>query len=187
MPSTINSSSLPDKKLAGYCGLFCAGCLIYIATRENEETRKNIAANLNLPVEAVHCDGCRSDERFGYCQQCQIAACAKEKEVEFCGACSQFPCENLESFRNEKAHRLEIFESLETIESDGFETWFDQKYEHYLCKHCQTLNSAYHPKCRNCGTAPGNAFVAKHSKEIMNQFAQRKAQADIRKKSIFDG
>ena len=156
----------PDIQLAAVCGLFCPSCLVFIAARETPEKRERIAGNLHIPAEALKCDGCRSANRYVYCETCKMAACAAEKGIDFCGACADYPCDDLKVFQAAMPHRLELWEAQARIREVGYEQWFAEMLEHYACLQCGALNSAYHPACRECGATPSCAYVGRHSAEI---------------------
>lgn len=164
----------PDKQLAAVCGLFCPSCMIYIASHSTPERRQKIADGMQRPVESMVCEGCRSDQRYVYCQSCKMSACAAEKGFDFCSECADYPCDELKQFQAERPHRLELWQSLERIKEAGYETWFAEMLEHYACPACETINSAYQLTCQECGTSPSSAYVAEHKEAITAFFSSRK-------------
>lgn len=60
-----------DEKLLGKCGFYCGSCPTF---------RKG------------GCDGCMDEHREG---DCFTRDCVLDQEIDFCGACGQFPCDNL--------------------------------------------------------------------------------------------
>lgn len=50
------------------------------------------AALLDYLADAS-CGGCRAEQCKFY-RNCRVRACAQEKQVDFCCACSEFPCEH---------------------------------------------------------------------------------------------
>jgi predicted RNA-binding Zn-ribbon protein involved in translation (DUF1610 family) len=173
MMTVTKDSFQPDRQLAAACGLFCPSCLVYIAARETSEEREKIVQNLQLPAEDLKCDGCRSANRFAYCDTCKMAACAAEKGIDFCGGCADYPCDDLRTFQAAMPHRLELWQAQARIQEVGHEQWFVEMLEHYACPQCGTLNSAYHPACRECGTTPSCAYVGLHRAEIVAHPASR--------------
>jgi hypothetical protein len=163
----------PDKKLAAICGLFCPGCWIYIAHSESQEKRREIAEFFRIPVEALYCEGCRAEVRYRYCATCRMFACAREKGIDFCIECEDYPCADLKEFQAAKPHRSEIFKNLSRIREVGYEKWFAEMVQYYSCPQCGTVNSAYDQTCRKCGAAPGCPFAAAHSKEIQTYIHTR--------------
>ncbi|SHK96465.1 Protein of unknown function [Desulfatibacillum alkenivorans DSM 16219] len=97
------------EEMIAYCGLDCAQCPSYIATKKDDDViRAKAAAFLNktygfdLTPEQVNCDGCLPKEgrKLGYCATCEVRACGEEKGLENCAHCSDAPCGKLEAFHN---------------------------------------------------------------------------------------
>ena len=98
--------------MIAYCGLACRTCAIYLATREKDpkkkrEMRAEIARKINelykekIGAEDVtDCDGCSSEggRLFAGCKKCEIRKCARQKNVDNCAHCSEYPCERLKKF-----------------------------------------------------------------------------------------
>ena len=98
--------------MIAYCGLSCQTCPIYLATRQEdkeEQARMRVEIvrlckeqyGMGLKLEDISdCDGCQSDgERlFSQCKNCLIRQCAREKKLENCAYCAEYPCGNLETF-----------------------------------------------------------------------------------------
>lgn len=82
------------------CGLLCSDCTAYKATIANDdELRKSTAAEWSklygseIDWTTINCLGCQQDEvLFGHCKVCGIRSCAKERNVETCGNCSDLGC-----------------------------------------------------------------------------------------------
>jgi hypothetical protein len=86
------------KKNIVYCGLDCAQCPIYIATKNNdEELRKQTAEEWNLDVDDLFCDMCNTDggRLASFCLNCPIRDCARDNEFSTCAECPDYPCEKL--------------------------------------------------------------------------------------------
>jgi hypothetical protein len=164
----------PDKKLVAVCGLFCPACGIFIAQRESLEKRSKIAKNLQIPVEALKCDGCRAEKRFAYCETCKMWACAQEKGLAFCVECEEYPCTALKEFQAAMPHRIELWQAQVRIKEVGYEKWFEEMLEHYSCAQCGTINSAYHLACRQCGAIPSCTYVDLHKAEIMAYLSNKR-------------
>ncbi len=52
----------------------------------------------NLSTKDIHCGGCLSDDLFMHCRQCEIRDCTKDKNIEGCHLCDDFPCSFIENF-----------------------------------------------------------------------------------------
>ena len=156
----------PVRKEAAVCGLFCESCSIFIGTQEDPERLENLAKTFNAPVKEMACNGCRSDKRIGYCENCVMFKCAAEKGIDFCGACDDYPCEDLKQFQTILPHRIELWKSQKRIQEAGCEKWYAEMLEHYGCPECGTINSAYDTACRKCGSAPSCKYVEVNREEI---------------------
>jgi hypothetical protein len=164
-----------DKRLAAVCGLFCPACHVYLATQEDPERLKVLAQRFQRPIEEMHCNGCRSDARCFYCNTvCFMSGCAKEKGVEFCGECADYPCDGLKAFQKEAPHRIELWKNQARIKEAGYEQWYMEMIDHYSCPECGTRNSAYDISCRKCGSAPSCEYVRLHKDAIMRHLEKRK-------------
>jgi len=167
MPVEQFDFKVPDIRLAAVCGLFCPACSIYIGNREEPDRIKRLAARFNMPEEEFACDGCRSEKRSFFCRNiCKMCHCAEEKNVDFCGECNEYPCEELKTFQKQYPHRIELWKNLERIKEVGFEKWYVEMIERYSCAECGAVNSAYDISCRKCGNTPSCEYVRLHEKEI---------------------
>lgn len=76
------------KTYIAYCGLDCEKCEARLATINNDDKLR----------EMINCTGCRIEGvKTPFCgSMCPIRRCAKEKNFETCGSCSQMrTCEKL--------------------------------------------------------------------------------------------
>lgn len=175
MKKEKKQTSGADKKLAAVCGLFCPACRVFIGTREDPAGLAVMAQRFQRPVEEMQCNGCRSEKRCFYCEtKCTMAKCAADKGVDFCGQCPEYPCESLKSFQAEMPHRIELWKSQDRIKEAGYEKWYAEMREHYSCRKCGTINSAYDLQCRKCGEDPSCAYVRLHKTEITQHLAKMK-------------
>jgi hypothetical protein len=164
------TAAVVDKKLAAVCGLFCPACTVYIGTNEDPERLKALASRIGRKVEELECHGCRTDKRCFFCTSlCTMAKCAAQKGVDFCGQCPEYPCSDLRTFQAAMPHRIELWEWLERINDAGYETWYAEMIEHFSCRTCGTINSAYDLKCRKCGEEPSCEYVRMHKDEIIER------------------
>ncbi len=160
----------PSKELASTCGLFCPSCHIFIATQAKNEELNNMATKEGVKVEEISCMGCNSENNTIKCKSCKIRACAKEKNIEFCYECKEFPCNSFEEFQKQMPNSIEVYYAQQTIREVGFDIWFKRMMGHYSCKNCGTINSAYDMFCRNCNAAPANDYIRINEDEIIERF-----------------
>ncbi len=100
------------EKLFSYCGIICQGCPIFMATQEKDKEKKEKMrveisrltkelCDMELkPEDVKDCDGCRVEggRLFPESKKCKIRKCAREKGVENCAYCNEYPCEELKAF-----------------------------------------------------------------------------------------
>jgi hypothetical protein len=158
--------------IAAVCGLYCAGCSVFIASHEDPHRLELLAGRWGVPVEEMHCDGCRAEIRTPYCRECDLFACAAKRGHAFCGECTDYPCKELDEFRAERPHRIEIYDNLERIRAAGVDTWMAEMKSRYSCPACSTVNSTYDLKCRSCGHEPSNDYVAAHRQAIVEALSR---------------
>jgi hypothetical protein len=114
----------------------------------------------------MECDGCRSERLNVFCRKsCKMKKCAAEKGIEFCGACAEYPCDELKDFQTKMPHRKQLWDSQQRIKDAGWEKWFDEMESLYSCA-CGTINSAYDLKCRKCGAEPSCEYVSRYTDDI---------------------
>jgi hypothetical protein len=146
--------------------LYCEACSWFIATTEDPEKLKRMAAQMNLSEEECRCYGCRSDKRLSYCEKCKMSACAAQKGIDFCSECEEYPCDDLKQFQSAMPHRIELWDNLARIKAVGYKQWLKEIRGNYTCPQCKTINSTYDLKCRKCGEEPSCDYVAKYKQEI---------------------
>ena len=85
-------------EMIGYCGYRCHLCG---ARSENPAVRqklvdgwKKIFGHEQYTAENVRCEGCKSDGKIAD-SECKVRPCAREKGVETCAECDEFPCDKL--------------------------------------------------------------------------------------------
>jgi len=109
------------KKIA-VCGLDCASCEAYIATKRNDNKLKAKVAKKwskefgypNLKLEDINCLGCLSltGPVFQNCQKCMVRKCALEKGLKNCGQCSDYPCKKIKSLHKRTTGGKEICDKI---------------------------------------------------------------------------
>jgi len=91
-------------KIVAYCGIVCSDCPVLIATQRDDDSERRRVAEMfakqygkEYKREDINCDGCLSSgpRVFSHCTVCGMRKCAKEKKVENCAFCSEYPCDRL--------------------------------------------------------------------------------------------
>ena len=108
-------------KLIGFCGLICSDCPAFIATKNDDDTeREKIAKQWSkeykheFKIGDINCDGCVETEgrHIGYCNMCEVRACAVKKDIKNCAYCEDYGCEILNNFFNMAPHARELLEEI---------------------------------------------------------------------------
>jgi len=94
------------------CGIDCGICELYLC--KDDQNLYNYLLQLGIPEEKLPCPGCRAIE--GNCPVkptvCDTWTCIKENELEFCSACTDFPCNRLQPCADRAdvlPHNLKVF------------------------------------------------------------------------------
>ena len=139
-----------NKELAAPCGLYCGVCGIFVATRDNNEKfKERLAPVYGAKGEDLNCDGCLSQRVFGYCQVCPIKSCCKEKKIEGCHQCNDFPCQFIDTFPIPVGKKV-ILRSVPRWREIGTEKWIEEEESRYVCPHCNYPLFRGAKTCRNC-------------------------------------
>jgi hypothetical protein len=104
------------REIIGYCGIVCSNCDIYKATKNGNNDLREIIFKREIEgghsdrfqklfgreytLEDIYCNGCPIENKrsFWYTKNCQMRACALEKNLENCAYCTEYPCEKLQAF-----------------------------------------------------------------------------------------
>jgi hypothetical protein len=104
----------------------------------------------NLSVEEIKCNGCLSDDPFMHCRQCEIRNCTKEKGVEGCHQCDEFPCRHIENFPMTIGKKV-ILRAIPYWREVGTEKWILDEEARYICPGCGHKVFRGAVKCNRCG------------------------------------
>ncbi len=95
------------EKMIAVCGLDCAACGAFIASKTNDnELRKKVAAewtvahNFAFTADMINCHGCHATDsvQIGHCSMCEMRKCATEKKAHTCKDCADYPCPVISGF-----------------------------------------------------------------------------------------
>ncbi|MFX1445653.1 MAG: DUF3795 domain-containing protein [Promethearchaeota archaeon] len=129
------------KELLSPCGLYCGVCRVHIAHRDNdikfkEELLPIYKAYGAKSVEDIACTGCLSEGIiFPFCQSCVIKDCIKDKAIEGCRQCEEFPCEIIENWPSAPGKKI-ILRNIPVWRELGTEKWVDYMENRYKCPEC---------------------------------------------------
>lgn len=137
-------------KLAAPCGLYCGVCGVYIAHRDNNaKFKERLTTVYNVAVDEIKCQGCLSDELFGFCRTCPIRSCALQKGIDGCHQCPDFPCQFIDNFPLPVGKKV-ILRAIPTWRELGTERFMDEEEKRYHCPHCGYILFRGARRCRQC-------------------------------------
>ncbi len=115
------------RTLAAPCGLDCFNCELYVENL-TDKLAGLIHEKLGVPEQDIPCRGCRQQDGKNYhlgSEGCATLDCVKEKGVDFCFNCDEFPCANLAPTADGAArypHNMKMY-NLCRIKQVGLEKW----------------------------------------------------------------
>jgi hypothetical protein len=121
------------KALTAPCGLDCFNCEVH-EDNLTEEFALMVSGKTGVPVEAISCKGCRQQDGVHWhlpSEGCATLTCVKEKGVDLCCDCDEFPCPLLAPIADGAArypHNLKMF-NLCRIKNVGIEKWIEEAGE----------------------------------------------------------
>lgn len=105
--------------MIAYCGLDCAQCGAYKATVTNDDgmrraTAKEWSEMFGATVDplSINCLGCRSEQLFSHCKECNIRACGSERAVDNCAVCGDYGCSKNAEFMSMAPEAKENLENI---------------------------------------------------------------------------
>jgi hypothetical protein len=138
-----------------FCGLYCGACDVLQANKSG--TIETLAQAWGEEPEQLRCRGCKSEINAVYCKECGIKLCAKNKEVEYCFQCDDYPCTRLVAFRNDDhAHHSIVLRNLDHIGRHGLEQWLEEQRARWSCPNCGVGFTWYDKVCKGCGNGVYN-------------------------------
>ncbi len=172
-----------------YCGLYCGACSIIKAYQTGIKDPLACLLSDELGME-LKCHGCKTDSVFGNCAVCQIRNCAREKGVERCLNCSDFPCPNfgtMEFILEALPHWNTVAANQESIKKQGTVRWLEEQANQWECPDCRTDYSWYAAQCSNCGKDLGELKPYRNSfdKRIFQLMAMPKPEELFEQETLF--
>ena len=142
------------KELLSPCGLWCGVCSIYIAHKNNnlkfKEKLLPIYKAFAKDLDDIACTGCLSEGTvFPVCQVCAIKKCCKDKKIDGCYQCEEFPCKYIDNFPIPVGKKV-ILRSVPFWRQHGTEKYVEAEMERYHCPECgnQLFRGAI--RCNKC-------------------------------------
>jgi predicted RNA-binding Zn-ribbon protein involved in translation (DUF1610 family) len=146
-----------NQALLAPCGLYCGVCAVYISHKDNnlkfKERLVNVYKPLTKTIDDVKCTGCLSkDTVFGYCQTCPIKTCVKEKEIESCSQCNDWPCKIINRFPIPVGKKV-IMRTIPQWRELGTAKWVEEEEKRYHCPNCGNFLFRGAKRCNKCNAS----------------------------------
>lgn len=99
--SLIQDGVIPNIMIC-WCGIDCTRCQTFRATINNDDSMCEAVKMYyeeighNIETKDLFCLGCRSDDIMSACAGCPYMKCGKEKGLQRCDECGEYPCESLQ-------------------------------------------------------------------------------------------
>lgn len=100
------------------------------------------------------CAGCLNSDmgKPEHCRKCRIKDCIRQKGLDYCFECPQYPCKQIKNL--EKSYRVRyqasLMENSEFVRLHGLESFMEQQKEKYTCAKCGGIFSLHDRECSEC-------------------------------------
>ena len=126
----------PNNLLLSSCGMNCLICSQYLKWKNP-------------------CPGCNSGDNNKplHCRTCAILQCAREKTVEYCFLCAEFPCLKLKNLDRSYRRRygVSLIDDSRTAEKTGISALMENQKKQWICSICGGVVSVHDRICSECG------------------------------------
>lgn len=143
-----------DASLAAVCGAYCGACPVYRAWADQDRPRlEALAHSLGTTTDRLMCTGCRTPAAFCFGGDCEIKACAQNRDVAFCPDCADYPCDRIRGFDASAAYRAAMRRDAARVHEVGVSAWLREEDARWRCSGCGIRVVAGSESCSGCGRA----------------------------------
>lgn len=133
-----------------YCGLYCGACPILVANVKGDVEKK--AEAWGLDAKDLNCQGCKGKVVAGICADCVMRLCARDRGVDFCVECDDYPCGTFTAFQRDRfPHHTLAEANLKVIADRGVDAWLEEQKKRWSCPSCGEPYTWYEEECAKCG------------------------------------
>ncbi len=142
MKTKLSKKPKFDQELIASCGMNCGVCVAYL----------NFSHGTKKGKYKVQCKGCRPRDKHCafFKQRCNLL---KNKKVEFCFECKDFPCKQLLKFDEKYKKRgwdVSFSENNKRIKKVGLKKFIKEQENKFQCSKCGGTISVHDNKCYDC-------------------------------------
>lgn len=130
----ISIKKNPNRQLT-MCGYCCDMCKAYKANIKKKDEREKLSKfwktyyELNIPAEAIECDGCRcmKAEAHRIDDNCPVRACVLQKDIINCSECKEYPCSLFLTRKGLSYEEANLIEEIDITNYYNYLMAFDNK------------------------------------------------------------
>jgi len=111
--------------------------------------RRAIPGLENLTIRDLECDGCLSERKSIFCRNCAIRDCTRERELDGCHECGDFPCPFIDNFPMPVGKKV-IMRAIPRRRELGLEKWVSDEENRYDCPGCGHRLFRGAKRCNRC-------------------------------------
>jgi len=135
----MNTVPRMKQSLLAPCGINCGVCIAFL--REKNK-----------------CPGCRVDTVVKPVtrSRCFIKNCSAEKNIQFCYACTVFPCQRIKHMdtRYRTRYGMSVIENLKDMKKSGVRAYLNHETSRWSCPFCGGTICVHQGCCVACGKIP---------------------------------
>lgn len=117
----------PGRKLT-MCGYCCDICRAFAGNIRKKDERAALSGywkdyfGLDIPVDEMHCDGCRCKKADAHLldDSCPVRACVLDKKLNDCSECASYPCD---TFLTRKGYSHEEVDAIKELDIFNYYTY----------------------------------------------------------------
>ena len=138
------SDTIPEDMFAP-CGMNCIACYRHCVSKKA-------------------CGGCfsGSDEKTDDCRTCKIKECAREKGIQYCFLCKNYPCRRIKILEKRTLHRYgeSLIENGLRVKELGLTSFLESEQAKWTCRKCDGIISMHDNECSECHTFFGKNMIS---------------------------
>lgn len=100
------------------------------------------------------CMGCLNSDQGKpeHCRKCRIKDCIKEKGMNYCYECSEYPCRWIKALEKsyKTRYHASLLENSRVVKASGLTFFMQKQKENYTCPVCGGIISIHDSECSEC-------------------------------------
>lgn len=100
------------------------------------------------------CAGCLVSDigKPEHCRKCKIKDCVKEKGLNYCYQCSEFPCKQIKNLEKSYTshYGVSLIQNSISVKEQGLIAFMEGQKKQYTCLQCGGIISLHDAECSEC-------------------------------------